>query len=98
MFQVNEESTHREIVLFISSLPRHEIIAIGVFLNNNCDADIPFHGSKSKIIRSIMEIEKEDLLDAVEVILGTDEEEDEEHESDSDEDCEPDDDDENEEE
>lgn len=68
MFQIDGKSTHREIVLFIHSLPRYEVAALSVFLNNNFDAEIPSYATKYEMIEHIKELEKQDLLEALEFL------------------------------
>lgn len=75
MFQPDKKSTHREVLLFVRSLPRYEVAALCVFLNNNYDAEIPSYSSKDEMLEYIREIEKEDLLDALESLYPELEEE-----------------------
>lgn len=89
MFEINENASHREILLFIRSLPRYEVAALCVFITNNFEVSIPSYASKDTMIEYLRDMEKEVLLEALEAIFGTDAEEedlDEAEEDDCDED------------
>ena len=86
MLEVNHKSTHKELLLFIQSLTRYEVAAIAVVLNNLYGANIPSYISKNEMIGFFKDAEKEDLLEALAAVCGSDEcDEDEEDDEDDEE-------------
>ena len=94
MFEVTDRSTHKEILLSLWARPRYELSTICVLLNK-MGHEIPNYLTKEHMMDHLSDIDKEDLLEALDVFEGSDEEEpneeseendDDENESD-DEDC-----------
>lgn len=87
MFQVNEDSTHKEILLSLWARPRYEISTICILLNK-MGHDIPNYLTKERMMDFLSEIDKEDLLEALDLFdsSGEDEEDSEEEDDFDDED------------
>ncbi len=81
MFEVTDRSTHKEILLSLWARPRYELSTICVLLNK-MGHEIPNYLTKEHMMDHLSDIDKEDLLEALDVFEGSDEDEE------SDDDCE----------
>lgn len=94
MFEVTDRSTHKEILLSLWARPRYELSTICVLLNK-MGHEIPNYLTKEHMMDHLSDIDKEDLLEALDVFEGSkegeesdDECEEEENDDDAeDEDC-----------
>ncbi|MCB9073733.1 MAG: hypothetical protein H6623_08935 [Bdellovibrionaceae bacterium] len=85
MFEITEGSTHKEILLSLWARPRYEIAAICILLNK-MGHEIQNYLTKERMMDALSEIDKEDLLEAIDFFDGHGEEDDDDEESDEDED------------
>jgi len=69
MFSISPQSSCKQIVRYLETMSKNEVVALCAFLNNRTEYSVPVYGSKAQLLMGLRGIDREVLFDAVETLF-----------------------------